>query len=71
MIHVEIGAGPKRQRKMAGDGHRRRDQNTRNYSINQIDQNTEKSPSDLRRLAVAQTPMKDHQQTLARKTRKE
>ena len=27
-------------------------------------QNTEKSPGDLRRLAVTQTPVKDHQQTL-------
>ena len=27
------------------------------------DQNTEKSPGDLRRLAVTQTPVKDHQLT--------
>ncbi len=34
-----------------------------NYSISdivKIGQNTEKSPEDLRRLAVTQTPMKDH-----------
>ena len=30
-----------------------------NYSIIKIDQNTEKSPDDLRRLAVIQTPVKD------------
>ena len=31
-------------------------------------QNTEKSPGDLRRLAVTQTPVKDHQLTLMWKT---
>ena len=30
----------------------------------EIGQNTEKSPGDLRRLAVTQTLVKDHQQTL-------
>ena len=35
-----------------------------NYSIIENDQNTEKSPGDLRRLAVTQTPVKDHQLTL-------
>ena len=35
-----------------------------NYSIVKIGQNTEKSPGDLRRLDVTQTPMKDHQLTL-------
>ena len=35
-----------------------------NYSIVKIDQNTEKSPGDLRRLAVTQTPVKNHQLTL-------
>ena len=33
----------------------------RNYCIIEIGQNTEKSPGDLRRLAVTQTPVKDHQ----------
>ena len=32
-----------------------------NYSIIENGQNTEKSPGDLRRLAVAQTPVKNHQ----------
>ena len=32
------------------------------YSIIKIDQNTEKSPWDLRRLDVIQTPVKAHQQ---------
>ena len=34
------------------------------YSIVENGQNTEKSPGDLRRLAVTQTPVKDHQLTL-------
>ena len=34
------------------------------YIIIENDQNTEKNPGDLRRLAVTQTPVKDHQLTL-------
>ena len=43
----------------------------RNYSIIENDQNTEKSPGDLRRFAVTQTPVKDHRLTLMGKTLKE
>ena len=39
-----------------------------NFSITEISQNTEKNPGDLRRLAVTQTPVKDDQLTLMRKT---
>ena len=35
-----------------------------NYSIIKIGQNTEKSPGDLRRLAVTQSPVRNHQQML-------
>ena len=42
-----------------------------NYSIIEVSQNSEKSPGDLWRLAVTQTPVKDHQQTLIGKTLKE
>ena len=35
-----------------------------NYYTIENGQNTEKSPEDLRRLAVSQTPVKDHQVTL-------
>ena len=42
-----------------------------NYYIIENGQNTEKSPGDLRRLAVIETPVKDHQQTLVWKTLKE
>ena len=38
------------------------------YSIIENVQNTEKSPGDLRRLAVTQSPVKDHQLTLIWKT---
>ena len=43
----------------------------RDYSIVKIGLNTEKNPGNLRRLAVSQTPVKDHQQTLVRKAHKE
>ena len=39
-----------------------------NYYIIKKGQNTEKRPEDLRRLAVTQTPVKDHRLTLIRKT---
>ena len=35
-----------------------------NYNIIKIGPNTEKSPADIRRLAVTQTPVEDHQLTL-------
>ena len=39
-----------------------------NHSIIENSQNTEKSPGDLKRLAVTWTPVKDHQLTLMWKT---
>ena len=42
-----------------------------NYSIIENSQNTEKSPGDLMRRTVTQTPVKDHQLTLMWKTLKE
>ena len=42
-----------------------------NYYMTDIGQNTEKSPGDLRGLAVTQTSMKDYQLTLVWKTLKE
>ena len=41
---------------------------TPNYCIVEIGQNTEKSPGDLRILAVTQIPMKKHQLMLVGKT---
>ena len=37
-----------------------------NYSTFKISQNTERSPGDMRRLAVTQTPVENHQLTLRR-----
>ena len=42
-----------------------------NYNIIENGQNTEKSPGDLKRLAVTQTSVKDHQLMLMWKTLKE
>ena len=42
-----------------------------NDSIAENDQNPETSPGDLRRLAVTQTPVENHQLTLMWKTLKE
>ena len=47
-----------------GLGNKRTSGDHPNYSIIKIGQNTEKSPGDLRRLAVTQTPMKNRWQTL-------
>ena len=53
-----------------GLGNKRTSGDQPNYYIIEISQNTEKSPGDLRRLAVTQTSEKDHQLTLMRKTLK-
>ena len=50
-----------------GPGKHRNQKITRDYpdySINMIDQNLEKCPGDLKRLAVTQTPEKNYQLTL-------
>ena len=51
-------------------GHQRKNGNYQDYSIVEIVHNIEKSPSELRGLAVTQTPVKDHQSTLVWKTHK-
>ena len=56
------------ERKTGGIGNYRKNRNHTDYSISEIVHNTEKSPGDLRRLAVTQTPMKDQPQTLMWKT---
>ena len=48
-----------------GLGGRRMSGHHPNYYIIEIGQNTEKSPGDLRELAVTQNPVKDHQLKLA------
>ena len=47
---IDIGAGRL--------GNKRRNRNHPHYNIIKITQDTEKSPGDLRRLAVTQTPLK-------------
>ena len=47
-----------------GFGNNRTSGDHPNYSILEIGQNIEKSPRDLRGLAVSQTPVKNHQLTL-------
>ena len=56
--HQEIGIGTKglRDKRMSGDHP--------NYSVVEIVQNTEKSPGDLRRLGVTQSPVESYQLTL-------
>ena len=59
-------------RKRAGRvGDQRMNSDHQDCSIVKINQNTEKSPGDLRRLAVTRTSLKDHQLTLTGKTNKE
>ena len=54
-----------------GAGNKRTSGEHPNFYIIEFSQNIEKSPRDLRRLAVTQTPRKDHQLTLMLKTLKE
>ena len=56
--HQKIGT------KTRGLGNKRTWGNHLNYSIIKIGQNNEKSPGDLRRLAVPQTPVEDYQLTV-------
>ena len=51
-----------------GFGNKRISEEHPNYSIVEIGQNTKKSPGDLRRLAVIQTPVGNHQLMLMCKT---
>ena len=53
-----------------GIGNKRTSGDHSNYSLIKIDQNTEKSPGDLRGLAITQTPVRNHQLTLVWKTLK-
>ena len=50
---------------------RRKSRDQWKNSITKSDQNTEKSPGDMKKLDVTQTPVRNHQLTLVRKTSKE
>ncbi len=54
-----------------GLGNKRKSEDHPKYSIIEIAQNPETSPGDLRRLAVTQAPVKNHQLILMRKTLEE
>ena len=54
-----------------GLGNKRTRGNHPNYCIIEIGQNIKKSPGDVRRLTVTQTPVKNHQLTLMWKTLKD
>ena len=58
VIPIVIGALGKRTR---GLRNKRASIDNPNYSITEIGQNTEKSPGDLWRLIVTQTPVKNSQ----------
>ena len=62
--HQRIGTGT------GGVGIKRTSGNHSNNSIVEIGQNTEKSAGDLRKLAVTQTPVENHQKMLVWKTLK-
>ena len=65
MIAVVISAfGTVTKGLVQGLGNNGTGEDCSNYSIVEVDQNTEKSPGDLRRLAVTQTPEENHLQTL-------
>ena len=63
---------PKRLgRKTGGTGKWKKNRVHPDYSTVKISQNTEKNPGDLNRLALIQTPVKDHNLMLVGKTRME
>ena len=47
-----------------GFGNKRSNEDDPKYSIIKIGQNTEECPGDLRRLAVTQTPVRNHRLTV-------
>ena len=56
---------------IGGHSNKRTSEEHPNYSIVKIGHNTEKSPGDLRRLVVTQTPVRNHQLMLVWKILKE
>ena len=56
-----LGTGFKAWERGLRVGNRRTNQDYPDYSIVKIGQNTQESPGDLKRLAVTQTPVNDHQ----------
>ena len=74
IIPIVIGAFSSHQRIIKGTGglgDKRTSEDHSNYYIIENGKIAEKSPGDLRILAVTQTPVKDHQLKLMWKTLKE
>ena len=66
IVIVAFGTVPKGSEKEVGRvENRRRNGDHSDYKIVDIGQNTQKSPGDLRRFAVTQTPIKTHKQKFA------
>ena len=66
-----LGTVPRRQEKKTGEIENQRTNRVYpNNNIAEIGQNTEKSPGNLRRLAVTETLVNDHLLKLVRKTLK-
>ena len=73
VIPIVVGAlrmVPKSLEKGWRVGNQRKNWDHPGYSIVENGQNTEKCPGDLRRLAVTQIPVKDHQLKVVWKTHK-
>ena len=64
IVIVAFGTGTKGTKWTGGLGNWRTGGDHPNDSIIENSQNTQKSRGDLRRLAVTQTPVKNHQLTL-------
>ena len=64
IIPIVICAHQRIIRGTSGLGNKRKIGDHPNYCIIDIGQNTEKSPGDLMRIAVTQSPIKDNQLTL-------
>ena len=66
-----LGTFPKSLEKILKEvGNQKKNRSNLDQSIVKIKQNTEKSPGDVRKFVVTQTPVKVHQLKLGWKTRK-
>ena len=71
IVIAALGKNPKRTGKRIGRlGNKMTSRDYPDYNIIKIGQNTEKSPGDLKRLTLTQTPVGNHQLTLVPKTLK-
>ena len=64
IVNGALGRHTRIDKGTGGLGYKRTNGDHTNYSIIKVDQNTEKCPGDLRRLAVTQALVRNHQLTL-------